>query len=103
MSDRMRRIHRIHFVGIGGSGMSGIAEVLVNLGYEVQGSDLKPNPVTERLAQLGARILLGHAAQNVGEADVVVTSSAVPTRTPKWRRRWASASRWCRAPRCSAS
>ena len=47
MSDRMRRIHRIHFVGIGGSGMSGIAEVLVNLGYEVQGSDLKPNPVTE--------------------------------------------------------
>ena len=49
MSDRMRRIHRIHFVGIGGSGMSGIAEVLINLGYEVQGSDLKPNPVTERL------------------------------------------------------
>ncbi len=46
MSDRMRRIHRIHFVGIGGSGMSGIAEVLVNLGYEVQGSDIKPNPVT---------------------------------------------------------
>ena len=50
MSDRMRRIHRIHFVGIGGSGMSGIAEVLVNLGYEVQGSDLKPN-AAEDLAE----------------------------------------------------
>ncbi|HSB98374.1 MAG TPA: UDP-N-acetylmuramate--L-alanine ligase [Burkholderiaceae bacterium] len=83
MSDRMRRIHRIHFVGIGGSGMSGIAEVLVNLGYEVQGSDLKPNPVTERLAGLGARIMIGHAAQNVGDADVVVTSSAVSEDNPE--------------------
>ena len=69
MSDRMRRIHRIHFVGIGGSGMSGIAEVLVNLGYEVQGSDLKPNPVTERLQKLGATVMLGHRADNVGEAE----------------------------------
>jgi UDP-N-acetylmuramate--alanine ligase len=83
MSDRMRRIHRIHFVGIGGSGMSGIAEVLVNLGYEVQGSDLKPNAVTARLAKLGARIMLGHAAENVGQADVVVTSSAVSQDNPE--------------------
>jgi UDP-N-acetylmuramate--alanine ligase len=83
MSDRMRRIHRIHFVGIGGSGMSGIAEVLLNLGYEVQGSDLKPNSVTERLAKLGARIVYGHAAHNVGEADVVVTSSAVSEENPE--------------------
>ena len=83
MSDRMRRIHRIHFVGIGGSGMSGIAEVLVNLGYEVQGSDLKPNQVTERLTQLGARVMIGHAAANVGEADVVVTSSAVSPDNPE--------------------
>ena len=83
MSDRMRRIHRIHFVGIGGSGMSGIAEVLVNLGYEVQGSDLKPNPVTERLTQLGARVMIGHGAANVGEADVVVTSSAVSQDNPE--------------------
>ncbi|HEU4590528.1 MAG TPA: UDP-N-acetylmuramate--L-alanine ligase [Steroidobacteraceae bacterium] len=83
MSDRMRRIHRIHFVGIGGSGMGGIAEVLCNLGYEVQGSDLKPNGVTERLQQLGARIMLGHAAENVGEADVVVTSSAVSEDNPE--------------------
>jgi len=79
----MRRIHRIHFVGIGGSGMSGIAEVLVNLGYEVQGSDLKPNPVTERLTALGANIVFGHAAANVGEADVVVTSSAVSEDNPE--------------------
>jgi UDP-N-acetylmuramate--alanine ligase len=83
MSDRMRRIHRIHFVGIGGSGMGGIAEVLCNLGYEVQGSDLKPNGVTERLQKLGARIMLGHAAENVGEADVVVTSSAVSEDNPE--------------------
>jgi UDP-N-acetylmuramate--alanine ligase len=83
MSDRMRRIHRIHFVGIGGSGMSGIAEVLVNLGYEVQGSDLKPNPVTERLEKLGARVMIGHLAENVGDADVVVISSAVSQENPE--------------------
>ena len=77
MTDRMRRIHRIHFVGIGGAGMGGIAEVLINLGYEVQGSDLKPNNVTERLARLGAKIKIGHAASNVGNADVLVVSSAV--------------------------
>jgi UDP-N-acetylmuramate--alanine ligase len=83
MSDRMRRIHRIHFVGIGGSGMSGIAEVLVNLGYEVQGSDIKPNVVTQRLEQLGARVMIGHRAENVGDADVVVTSSAVNQENPE--------------------
>ena len=77
MTDRMRRIHRIHFVGIGGAGMGGIAEVLINLGYEVQGSDLKHNGVTERLARLGAKIAIGHAAANVGSADVLVVSSAV--------------------------
>jgi UDP-N-acetylmuramate--alanine ligase len=83
MSDRMRRIHRIHFVGIGGSGMSGIAEVLVNLGYEVQGSDLKPNAVTERLEKLGARVMIGHRADHVGGADVVVISSAVSQENPE--------------------
>jgi UDP-N-acetylmuramate--alanine ligase len=77
MTDRMRRIHRIHLVGIGGSGMGGIAEVLLNLGYQVQGSDLKPNAVTERLRGLGAQIAFGHSARNVGEADVLVVSSAV--------------------------
>jgi UDP-N-acetylmuramate--alanine ligase len=77
MNDRMRRIHLIHLVGIGGSGMGGIAEVLLNLGYEVQGSDLKANAVTQRLSRLGARIFVGHAAENLGKADVVVVSSAV--------------------------
>ena len=61
--DRMRRINTIHFVGIGGSGMGGIAEVLHQLGYAVQGSDLKPNAVTERLRRLGATITIGHAAE----------------------------------------
>ena len=70
--DRMRRINTIHFVGIAGSGMSGIAEVLLNLGYTVQGSDLRASPVTQWLASLGARITLGHAAANIQGADVVV-------------------------------
>jgi UDP-N-acetylmuramate--alanine ligase len=83
MNDRMRRIHRIHLVGIGGSGMGGIAEVLLNLGYEVQGSDLKANAVTQRLARLGATIFIGHAAGHLGEADVVVVSSAVSRSNPE--------------------
>ncbi len=83
MNDRMRRIHLIHLVGIGGSGMGGIAEVLLNLGYEVQGSDLKANPVTQRLARLGAKIFLGHAAEHLGKADVVVVSSAVSSTNPE--------------------
>jgi len=80
---RMRRIHVIHFVGIGGSGMGGIAEVLLNLGYRVQGSDLKASAATERLAALGAFINYGHAAANVEGADVVVVSSAVPRDNPE--------------------
>jgi len=83
MNQRMRRIGTIHFVGIGGSGMSGIAEVLLNLGYKVQGSDLKANAVTQRLAQLGARIEIGHRAANADGADVVVTSSAVSVDNPE--------------------
>ena len=72
-----RKLNRIHMVGIGGTGMCGIAEVLLNLGYQVSGSDLQENEATQRLARLGARIFHGHAAENVGEADVVVISSAV--------------------------
>jgi UDP-N-acetylmuramate--alanine ligase len=83
LNDRMRRIHRIHLVGVGGSGMGGIAEVLLNLGYEVQGSDLKGNAVTERLARLGATIFIGHDAGHLGEADVVVVSSAVSRANPE--------------------
>jgi len=74
---RMSRIRRIHFVGIGGTGMSGIAEVLLNLGYEVSGSDLQNNTNTRRLAELGANIRIGHGAGNIADAEVVVISSAV--------------------------
>ena len=83
MSDRMRRIHRIHFVGIGGSGMSGIAEVLLTLGYKVSGSDVASSAATQRLAQLGAQITQGHAAENIGGADAVVVSTAVFAGNPE--------------------
>jgi len=77
------KIQRIHFVGIGGIGMSGIAEVLLNLGYKVSGSDLKSSPVTQRLAGLGAAIYEGHRAENIAEAEVVVTSSAIAADNPE--------------------
>lgn len=77
MTDRMRRINCIHFIGIGGAGMGGIAEVMLNLGYQVQGSDLKANAVTRRLLRLGAKVLIGHAEEHIGAADVVVITSAV--------------------------
>jgi UDP-N-acetylmuramate--alanine ligase len=77
------KIRKIHFVGIGGIGMSGIAEVLLNLGFTVSGSDVRATPVTERLAKLGARTFEGHAAANVQGAQVVVTSSAVPRDNPE--------------------
>jgi len=79
----MRRIRRIHFVGIGGAGMCGIAEVLLNLGYQISGSDLKASAVTDRLSRLGARIMFGHAAENSQDADVVVISSAVSDDNPE--------------------
>src|SRR5213593_2266512 len=72
----LRKTRRIHFVGIGGIGMSGIAEVLINLGYEVTGSDLEEGATVQRLRALGGRVARGHRAENVGDADVVVTSSA---------------------------
>ncbi|HET7823903.1 MAG TPA: UDP-N-acetylmuramate--L-alanine ligase [Anaeromyxobacter sp.] len=74
---------KIHFVGIGGIGMSGIAEVLLNLGYAVSGSDLKESDLTRRLASLGGRIAKGHAAENLADVDVVVTSSAVRKDNPE--------------------
>ncbi|NQD94479.1 UDP-N-acetylmuramate--L-alanine ligase [Pseudomonas sp. CrR25] len=80
---RMRRIRRIHFVGIGGAGMCGIAEVLLNLGYEVSGSDLKTSAVTERLENFGAQIFIGHRAENAEHADVLVVSSAINTANPE--------------------
>jgi len=78
-----RRIQHVHFVGIGGSGMSGIAEVLLNLGYTVSGSDLKRSATTDHLAALGARVLEGHAAQHVAGAHVVVVSTAVHADNPE--------------------
>ncbi|MBB3104639.1 UDP-N-acetylmuramate--L-alanine ligase [Azomonas macrocytogenes] len=80
---RMRRIRRIHFVGIGGVGMCGIAEVLLNLGYEVSGSDLKSSASTERLERFGAQIYIGHRPENVSNTDVVVVSSAVNVFNPE--------------------
>jgi UDP-N-acetylmuramate--alanine ligase len=77
------KIKNIHFVGIGGSGMSGIAEVLLNLGYNVSGSDLGSNAASQRLESLGAKVLLGHAESNVAGADVVVTSTAVKADNPE--------------------
>ena len=77
------KVKRIHFVGIGGSGMSGIAEVLLNLGYRVSGSDLASNAATERLAALGAKVVLGHDPENIVDADVVVVSSAVKPDNPE--------------------
>jgi UDP-N-acetylmuramate--alanine ligase len=77
------KIQRVHFVGIGGIGMSGIAEVLLNLGYKVSGSDLKSSALTERLASLGATIFEGHRAENIAGVDVVVASSAIAPGNPE--------------------
>jgi len=80
----MRRwVKRVHFVGIGGIGMSGIAEVLLNLDFEVSGSDLKESSVTKRLSELGGKIAIGHRGDNVKTADVVVVSSAVKEDNPE--------------------
>ena len=77
------KVRRVHFVGIGGSGMSGIAEVLATQGYQVSGSDLAESAVTRRLASLGIRIVVGHAAANVEHADAVVVSTAVAPANPE--------------------
>jgi UDP-N-acetylmuramate--alanine ligase len=81
----MIRMQRIHFVGIGGSGMSGIAEILLAMNYKVSGSDLAASTVTDRLAGLGARVAIGHRAENVGEVDAIVISSAVGHENPEVR------------------
>jgi len=83
MIKRMRHIHTVHFVGIGGSGMSGIAEVMLSLGYQVQGSDIRRNAQVTRLENLGATVFIGHDADNIRRADAVVVSSAVDDRNPE--------------------
>lgn len=79
----MRRVRHIHFVGIGGAGMGGIAEVLANEGYQISGSDLAPNPVTQQLSELGATIYFHHRPENVLDASVVVVSSAISADNPE--------------------
>ncbi len=79
----MRRVRHIHFVGIGGAGMGGIAEVLANEGYQISGSDLAPNPVTQQLTSLGATIFFNHRPENVRDASVVVVSSAISSDNPE--------------------
>jgi UDP-N-acetylmuramate--alanine ligase len=82
-TEMFAKIQQIHFVGIGGIGMSGIAEVVLNLGYKVSGSDLRSSAVTQRLAGLGAAVFEGHRAENIAGAEVVVTSSAIATENPE--------------------
>src|SRR5882672_2984069 len=77
------RPQHLHFTGIGGIGMSGIAEVLLNLGYEISGSDVKLSPITHRLAGMGARVFEGHAAANLAGARALVVSSAVDEQNPE--------------------
>jgi len=78
-----RKVKRIHFVGIGGIGMSGIAEVLLNLGYTISGSDLSQSDLTQKLSALGARIYTGHHSSHLSDTDVVVTSTAVKSNNPE--------------------
>jgi UDP-N-acetylmuramate--alanine ligase len=75
---------RIHFIGIGGAGMSGIAKILMNLGYEISGSDLKESDALNRLREAGATVHIGHKASNVSGADIVVLSSAIPETNPEY-------------------
>lgn len=79
----MRRVKRIHFVGIGGAGMGGIAEVLLNEGYQISGSDIGENQVVKRLTALGASIVIGHQAENVAQASVIVVSTAINSDNPE--------------------
>ena len=79
----MRRIRRVHFVGIGGVGMNGIAEVLVNQGFDVSGSDLRESRTTRHLRKLGAKVFIGHEAEQVSGVDVLVVSTAVPEDNPE--------------------
>lgn len=77
------KVKHLHFVGIGGTGMSGIAEVLLNLGYVISGSDINSNAASQRLEKLGAKVILGHAAENINGADAIVTSTAVKANNPE--------------------
>ncbi len=100
-TDGMRRINRVHFVGIGGSGMGGIAEVLLNLGYAVQGSDIKPNGVTPAPgAARRARADRSPGLERGGRGCGGGFHRDQSRQPGKWLRHWPRAFRWCRAPRC---
>ena len=90
----------IHFVGIGGIGMSGIAEVMHTLGYSVQGSDLAASANVERLRKLGIEVAVGHSEENLGEARIIVVSSAVSDDNPNWLPRAPGSCRWFAGQRC---
>ncbi|MGP1930417.1 MAG: Mur ligase domain-containing protein, partial [Arsenophonus sp. ET-DL12-MAG3] len=79
----MRRVKHIHFIGIGGAGMGGIAEILVNEGYEISGSDLLPNIITQKLIEFGVKIYFNHKPENIENACVVVVSTAIPENNPE--------------------
>ena len=99
-----RDIGPIHFVGIGGIGMSGIAEVLVNLGYTVQGSDMAESANVKRLRDKGIAIAIGHGADESGRRRRAWWSPRRSSRTIRsWSRRARNACRWCAAPKCSPS
>ncbi len=89
-----------HFVGIGGIGMSGIAEVMHNLGYQVQGSDLQENANVKRLVNLGVPVMTGHNPENLNEASMVVVSSAVDADNPELAAARAAMIPWCAAQKC---
>jgi UDP-N-acetylmuramate-alanine ligase len=98
-----RTIGPIHFIGIGGIGMSGIAEVMANLGYQVQGSDVSEGYVVQGLRDKGITVHIGHGADNLGDAAVVVVSTAIKRATLRSRRPTSAASPSSAAPRCSRS
>ena len=100
---RWKRYQQVHFVGIGGAGMSGIAEVLLNLGYRVTGSDARRGEMVERLERLGAKVFIGHDASHVEGAHVVVYSRPSHGTTSRSRPPAYAASRSFPAPRCSPS
>jgi UDP-N-acetylmuramate--alanine ligase len=93
----------MHFIGIGGIGMSGIAEILINLGYEISGSDLMESEQTRRLRALGAKVFIGHKAENINDYHVVITSSAINASNPRSSNRAAAAFRSSTARKCSPS
>jgi UDP-N-acetylmuramate--alanine ligase len=99
----MRRVRHLHFVGIGGSGMCGIAEVLLNQGYQVSGSDLSDSPTVRRLKQLGARVYGDHRAENLQGVDALVVSTAIAQDNPNWWPLVMRAFPSCVEPRCWAS